>query len=183
MEQEKCHRRYSDRQNQVAKVNKTTIIGLTFIELVLIFGLAIQTFLYDTAFGKLGIVPMIILLVGIVVNVVSYNRNKKSDKLRYYMFASFIVGWVYLMVLGTNTMVSFYVYPLVITTILYHDKKFERILYYTITDRGSLIHYHKSTVFHFRTMKPVRIYYFPCGERSRLCSAEMATTVFGSSLF
>ena len=64
MEQEKCHRRYSDRQNQVAKVNKTTIIGLTFIELVLIFGLAIQTFLYDTAFGKLGIVPMIILLVG-----------------------------------------------------------------------------------------------------------------------
>lgn len=132
MEQEKCHRRYSDRQNQVAKVNKTTIIGLTFIELVLIFGLAIQTFLYDTAFGKLGIVPMIILLVGIVVNVVSYNRNKKSDKLKYYMFASFMVGWVYLMVLGTNTMVSFYVYPLVITTILYHDKKFERILYYTI---------------------------------------------------
>ena len=129
---EKVERKYSNRKHQVAKVNQTTIIGLTFIELVLIFGLAIQTFLYDTAFGKLGIVPMIILLVGIVVNIVCYKRDKQSDKLKYYMFASFIIGWVYLMVLGSNIMISFYIYPLVISTILYHDKKYERILYYSI---------------------------------------------------
>lgn len=129
---DKVERKYSNKKNQVAKVNQTTIIGLTFIELVLIFGLAIQTFLYDTAFGKLGIVPMIILLVGIIVNIVCYKRDRQSDKLKYYMFASFIIGWVYLMVLGSNIMVSFYIYPLVISTILYHDKKYERILYYTI---------------------------------------------------
>ena len=48
MEQEngtvRVERKYNNKQNQVAKVNKTTIISLTFIELVLILGLFIQTF-------------------------------------------------------------------------------------------------------------------------------------------
>ena len=131
---EKVHRKYSDRRNQIAKVNKTTIIGITIIELFLIFALALQSSKYSkqTAFGKLGIVPGIILLVGVIVNWVMYIRDKKSDKLRYYMFASFIVGWVYLMVLGTNVLVSFYIYPLVIATLLYHDKKYEHMLFYSM---------------------------------------------------
>ena len=131
---EKSHRRYSDRQNQMAKVNKTTIIGITIIELFLVFALALQSSKYSkqTAFGKLGIVPLIILLVGVIVNWIMYIRDKKSDKLRYYMFASFIIGWIYLMVLGTNVLVSFYIYPLVIATLLYHDKKYERMLFYSM---------------------------------------------------
>lgn len=131
---EKVQRKYSDRRNQIAKVNKTTIIGITIIELFLIFALALQSSKYSkqTAFGKLGIVPVIILLVGVIVNWVMYIRDKKSDKLRYYMFASFIVGWVYLMVLGTNVLVSFYIYPLVIATLLYHDKKYEHMLFYSM---------------------------------------------------
>ena len=125
-------RKYSNKENQVAKVNQTTIIGLTFIELLLIFALIIQTFAYKTAFGKLGIVPMFILLVGVIINWVGYIKDKTSEMLKYYMMISFMVGWIYLMVLGTNVMVSFYIYPLVIATILYHDKKFERILFWLI---------------------------------------------------
>ena len=116
-------RKYSNKGNQVAKVNKTTIIGLTFIELLLIFALVIQTFAYKTAFGKLGLVPMFILIVGVAVNWVCYIKDKTSEKLKYFMMISFVVGWSYLMVLGTGVMVSFYIYPLVIATILYHDKK------------------------------------------------------------
>lgn len=131
---EKVERKYSDIRNQIAKVNKNTIIGLTIIELFLIFALILQASKYSkqTAFGKLGIVPTIILLVGVVVNWVMYIRDKKSDKLRYYMFVSFIVGWIYLMVLGTNILVSFYIYPLVIATLLYHDKKYEHMLFYSM---------------------------------------------------
>lgn len=129
---EKVERKYNNRSNQIAKVNKTTIISLTFIELLLILAMVIQTFVYETAFGKLGIGPILILIGGVVVNWVCYLKDHKSDKLRYYMFWGFIISWIYLMVLGTNVMVSFYVYPLVIATILYHDSKMERMLFYTI---------------------------------------------------
>ena len=137
---DKVERKYSDRRNQIAKVNKTTIIGLTIIEIFLIFALILQASKYSnqTAFGKLGIVPTIILIVGVIVNWGIFIRDKKSDKLRYYMFASFIVGWVYLMVLGTNVMVSFYIYPLVVATMLYHDKKYEHMLFYSMLGATAL---------------------------------------------
>lgn len=129
--QEKKERKYNNRENQIAKMNQTTIISLTLIELILTFGLTIQT-LQKTTFGKLGIVPETILIIGIIVNWICYIRDKKSEKLKYYMLISFLVGWVYLMVLGTNVMVSFYIYPLIVSTILYHDNKFESILFYVI---------------------------------------------------
>lgn len=129
---EKVERKYNNRSNQIAKVNKTTIISLTFIELLLILAMVIQTFIYETAFGKLGIIPILILIGGVVVNWVCYLKDHKSDRLRYYMFWGFIISWIYLMVLGTNVMVSFYVYPLIIATILYHDSKMEKMLFYTI---------------------------------------------------
>ena len=136
MEQEngtvRVERKYNNKKNQVAKVNKTTIISLTFIELVLILGLFIQTFVYKTAFGQLGIIPIIILIAGIILNFGCYIRNKQSEMLKYYMFFSFFIGWAYLMILGTNILVSFYIYPLIIATILYHDKKYETLLFYTI---------------------------------------------------
>lgn len=134
MGQEKGHRKYSNRRNQIAAVNKTTIIGITIIEVFLIFALILQAAKYSHqfAFGKLGIVPTIILIVGVIINWGIYLKNKKSDKLRYAMFASFIIGWVYLMVLGINVMVSFYIYPLVVAALVYHDKKFERSMFYVI---------------------------------------------------
>ena len=79
MEQnKKVERKYNNRPNQVAKVNQTTMIGLTIIEALLIFAMFIQTFAYDTAFGKLGIVPMIILIVGVILNWICYLKDKKS---------------------------------------------------------------------------------------------------------
>ena len=52
MEQEngtvRVERKYNNKKNQVAKVNKTTIISLTFIELVLILGLFIHCLLYTS---------------------------------------------------------------------------------------------------------------------------------------
>ena len=128
----KVERKYNNRLNQVAKVNQTTIISLTFIEILLIFAMLVQTFAYDTSFGKLGLGPMVILIVGVIANWTCYLRNKQSEKLRYYMVAGFILGWIYLMVLGSNVMVSFYIYPLVIATIVYHDSKLERLLFYIV---------------------------------------------------
>ena len=128
----KVERKYNNKENQIAKVNQTCIISLTFIELVLILGLLAQTFAYETSFGKLGIIPVIVLFVGVILNWCCYLKNKKSFKLKYYMIATFFIGWVYLMVLGTNVLVSFYIYPLVVGTILYHDRKFEKILFCSV---------------------------------------------------
>ena len=129
---EKKIRKYSEEKNRIKKVNTTTLISVTIIELVLIFALVLQTFVIETSFGKLGIFPLIILIVGMVANWVIYVKDKKSKKLKYCMLCTFFVGWFFLMVTGNNAMVSFYIYPLVISTILYFDSKFERIVYYSV---------------------------------------------------
>ena len=51
--QKKAQRKYNDAMNRVAKVNQTAMVSLTFIELLLILALVIQTFAVKTAFGKL----------------------------------------------------------------------------------------------------------------------------------
>lgn len=109
-----------------------TIISLTFIELLLILALVLQTFMIKTSFGKLGIVPLIILLVGAILNWVLYIKNKKNEKLSYIMLISFLISWVFLMITGDNVMVSFYIYPLLISIILYHDAKFEKFTFFSV---------------------------------------------------
>ena len=127
--QSRQQRKFSNEKNRAAKVNQMTIISLTFIELLLILALFIQTFAVDTSFGKLGIIPLIILIIGTILNWIIFIKNKSHPKLRYIMLAGFIVSWIFLMVAGTNVMVNFYIYPLLISTVLYHDKKFEKITF------------------------------------------------------
>lgn len=136
MAQENAHlrqkRTYSNERNRVAKVNQMAIISMTFIELLLILALVVQTFVVETSFGKLGIIPLIILIIGTILNWVIYIKNKSYVNLKYVMLAGFIISWIFLMVSGSNVMVNFYIYPLLITTILYHDKRFEKITFYSV---------------------------------------------------
>ena len=78
--QNKVQRKYNDAANRHGKVNQTAMISLTFIELLLILALVIQTFAVKTNFGKLGIFPLIVLIIGTIVNWVVYLKNKKSDE-------------------------------------------------------------------------------------------------------
>jgi methyl-accepting chemotaxis protein len=125
-------RKYSDAKARTIKVNQTALIGSTIIEVLLVFALFVQTFAVETSFGKLGLVPAIILFVGVIVNWVVYKKDRANGKLRYIMLASFVVGWTYLMVSGENVMVTFYIYPILVSTILYHDKKFEKITFWLV---------------------------------------------------
>ena len=124
--------KYSERRNRTKKTNQMALISITFVEVLLILALIIQTFLVKTTYGKLGIIPLVVLLIGTIVNWVAYKRNKESEKLRYIMLTSFIIGWIYLIVTGTNILVPFYIYPIIIATILYHDRKFEKITFYSV---------------------------------------------------
>lgn len=124
--------KYSERKLQTSKLNQTVMVSVTFIELLLAFGLAIQTFVSVTSYGKMGIIPLIVLLAGVVVNWVAYVKNKSSEKLKYIIAASFLFGWVYLMLTGTNIVIPFYIYPILMATILYNDRKFEKFLFWTV---------------------------------------------------
>lgn len=119
-------RKYSDPKARTTKVNQTALISNTIIEVILVLALFAQSFAVETSYGKLGLVPAIILFVGIIVNWVVYKKDRSNEKLRYIMLASFAVGWAYLMITGENAMVTFYIYPILVSTILYHDKKFEK---------------------------------------------------------
>ena len=130
--QEETARKYSDVNARNTKVNQTALISITIIEVLLIFALFVQTFAVETNYGKMGIIPAIVLLVGVVVNWVVYKKDGSNAKLKYIMLASIAVGWGYLMITGDNVMVTFYIYPIIIATILYHDKKFEKITFWLV---------------------------------------------------
>ena len=131
-------RTYSDPNERRKKVNQTALISITVIEVLLIFALFVQTFAVATNYGKMGIIPAVILLVGVIVNWVIYKRDKANAKLKYIMLASFIVGWGYLMITGENVMVTFYIYPIFIANILYHDKKYEKTTFWLVMAIGIL---------------------------------------------
>ena len=134
MEKEEFHvkvRKYSDKSNRVARANRILLLVATIVEALLIFALFIQTFVSATAYGKMGIVPMVILIIGIIINWVLYKMNRSNEKLRYIVLATYLIGWTYLMVTGTNILVTSYVYPLFMTSILYYDKKFNNFMYGT----------------------------------------------------
>lgn len=125
-------RMYNEQKNRTGKINQTALISMSFIELLLLFGLFVQTFIQQTYYGKLGIVPMIILLVGLVASWVVFVKNRFSEKLCYIMLVPFLIGWGYLMVTGTNVQVYTYIYPVLVSMILYHSSKFERFAFWSV---------------------------------------------------
>ena len=88
-ENETC--KYSERRNRTRKTNQMALISITFVEVLLILALVIQTFVVETNYGKLGLIPLMVLLVGVIINWVVYKKNKTSEKLRYFMLASFLI--------------------------------------------------------------------------------------------
>ena len=130
--QSRQQRKFSNEMNRIAKVNQMTMISLTFIELLLILALIIQTFALKTSYGQLGILPLLILIIGTILNWIIFIKNKTDKRLKYFMLGSFIISWIFLMITGSNIMVNFYIYPLLISTILYHDKRFEKVTFFCV---------------------------------------------------
>ena len=124
------HRKYSDTTNRDIYINRTALIMITIIELLLILALITQIFT-EKSYGLLGIVPASIMFIGMIVNWIIYIRNHSSKKLRYIMITSYMVGWAYLMITGTNIWVSSYIVPIMVIIMLYYDKKYEKITSWT----------------------------------------------------
>ena len=61
-------RRFSNKDNRVEKVNYTALIIVTLLEVLLILALSVQTFAVKTDYGMLGLIPLIVMLVGCIVN-------------------------------------------------------------------------------------------------------------------
>lgn len=125
-------RKYSDRKNRLHKINKMAMLYVTIIELLVIFALVIQTFVTPTSYGKLGILPLVVLVAGMIADWIIYLKEKSSERLKYVMILCYLIGWGYLMLTGTNILVTFYVFPVYAAAILYYDKRFERITFYSI---------------------------------------------------
>ncbi|MCM1161560.1 MAG: methyl-accepting chemotaxis protein [Roseburia sp.] len=124
------YRKYKELENRNAKTNQLAAISITILELLLIFALVVQTFLVKTSYGKMGVLPLGILVISVIVNWVLYKKDKASGKLKYVMLIGFLIGWAYLMLTGTNILVTSYIYPVLAAMILYRDEKFEKLVFY-----------------------------------------------------
>jgi len=122
-------RKYSSKDNRTTKANWIMILITTIVEVLLVLALFIQTFVTPTDYGKLGIIPLAILVLGVIVNWVMYKKDSSSEKLKYIIVTTYLIGWIYLMVTGSGVMVTSYVFPIVVTAILYYDRKFMRVMY------------------------------------------------------
>lgn len=125
-------RKYNELKNRNAKTSQLAIFNITFLELLLLFALFIQAFVVQTAYGKMGLVPIGVLVVSMIANWIIYTRNKSSDRLKYAMMIGFLIGWGYIMITGTNALVATYIFPLLVVMILYRDVKFERFTFITV---------------------------------------------------
>lgn len=131
----KTERKYNDLGNRNAKTNQLAIISITLLELLVIFGLVvqfIQSFFTVSAYGKLGLGPIVILLISMVWNWVAYIKDRTSDKLKYIMMIGFLIGWSYLMITSNNILIGYYVFPALIASILYRDVKYEKTVFWIV---------------------------------------------------
>lgn len=126
------YRKYKELENRNAKTNQLAVISITFLELLLIFALVIQTFVVKTSYGKMGLLPLGILVTSAIINWVIYKRDKTSEKLKYAMLLGFLIGWGYLMITGTNILAGSYIYPVLVALVLYRDVKFEKLVFGTV---------------------------------------------------
>lgn len=134
MEQEKFQvkvRKYSSRANKIAKANRILLLVATITEVLLLADFLGRFLMYKTVSAKLGILQMVILVVGIVVNWWLYHKNQSNEKLRYIVLATYLIAWTHLMLLENDIMISSYIFALFMTTILYYDKTFNRFMYGT----------------------------------------------------
>lgn len=124
------YRKYKELENRNAKTNQLAVISITILELLLIFALVVQTFLVKTSYGKMGVLPLGVLVISVIVNWVLYKKDKANGNLKYVMLIGFLIGWAYLMLTGTNILVTSYIYPVLAALILYRDEKFEKLVFY-----------------------------------------------------
>lgn len=123
---------YNDPKFRTKKLNHTVMVGVTIVEVLLAFGLAVQVSMSENSYGKMAIAPLAVLVIGMVVNWIVFLKNKSGEKLKYIIVISFLIGWGYLLLTGKNVMIPFYIYPILIATILYHDSKYEKFFFWTV---------------------------------------------------
>lgn len=126
MEEKVVTRKYSEKPARDAKANHTVLILTTVMGVLLVPALVVQLTVQNNTYGKLGILPIVVLLVGLAVSWVLYLKDKSAEKLRYIIPAGYLVAWCYLMMTSENLMIYTYVFPIMMACILYYDRKFEK---------------------------------------------------------
>ena len=121
------YRKYSEKDARIAKVNHTTLIGMTIVEGFLLLAFGLQFLTQPDANVVLVGPPILCLIVGIIANWTVYLKNKSSEILRIVMMAVFMLAYGWLNLAGGGTFVTLYAIPSLYCLILYSDKVFSRI--------------------------------------------------------
>lgn len=119
-------RKYSEKPARDAKANHTVLWIMTVMDILIVSALSLQLAVTDSTYGKLALVPILVLLAGTAASWVLYFKDKPGGNLRYVMLVNYLIGWGYLMFTGENVMICTYIFPVMIALILYYDRKFEK---------------------------------------------------------
>lgn len=112
---------YADEKKRLLRTNQTNYVCVMLVQIVmlLLFTLEHLTILKD---------PVNLLIIGLlalnmVVTTVAFLRLKFSHRFRYLMMIGFTIVYTVVMALGANLLVFLYLFPILISLVLYNDKR------------------------------------------------------------
>ena len=101
------------------KINKNLMTGWVIIVVVLLvayFG----EYLKGERSGIYMLVFSIVTALPPIVCILMYRKNKRDDKLRYYILGGYFIMYAFVLLTGSTTMVFTYILPMLSLIVLYH---------------------------------------------------------------
>ncbi|MBE5951149.1 MAG: hypothetical protein E7260_06080 [Lachnospiraceae bacterium] len=120
-------RKYSERSERLKKTNKNVLVSMTIIEGFLLFVFVLQLITAVNLKPLVIIPPIIMLLVAIPANWITYVKDHASEKFRIVAMCAFMLIYLWLNISGGAIYVVMYALPTLYCLILYSDKKFSKI--------------------------------------------------------
>lgn len=117
----------SVKSNEVQSMNKTALIGITIMNVVLALAYLIEVVKGTRDIGSYLLIAALCILPS-VVSILIYNRKKDSDKVRYISGICFAVLYGYIMMTTTSELAFSYVIVALVILMVYIDMKLLNIL-------------------------------------------------------
>lgn len=116
---------YANLEARIMRTNLTNLQISLAVQTVMIVLFLMDYFYVD----KLSMILISVALIAInmVITMVAYRANRQGQAFKYIMAVGFCVVYTFIMATGVNLMVFFYLIPVLIGAMIYHDTKFMSI--------------------------------------------------------
>lgn len=112
---------YADEEKRLRRTNLTNYICVMLVQIVIIVLFAMDQI--TVVKDNINLIAIGLCIANMLVITVAFLRLKSSNRFRYIMMIGFSIVYGFVMALGANLLVFMYIFPILISLILYNDKR------------------------------------------------------------